>query len=79
MVYSLNMGQFNGNFDKYATEFKLAQACCGININSILVDALQRGVTNHLTVMMTAAALPDRKSTRLNSSHDELSRMPSSA
>ena len=52
------MNQFNGNFDQYATAFKLAQACCGININSILVDALQRGVTNQLAIMMTATALP---------------------
>ena len=58
-IYSLNMDQFNGDFDKYSTVFKLAQACCGVNDDSILVDALQQGVTQQLTVMMTAAALPD--------------------
>ena len=53
------MDQFNGDFDEYSTAFKLAQACCGVDDDSILVDALQRGVTQQLTVMMTAAALPD--------------------
>ena len=58
-VYSLNMDQFNGDFDEYSTAFKLAQARCGVDDDSILVDALQRGVTQQLAVMMTAAALPD--------------------
>ena len=58
-VYSLSMDQFNGDFDEYSTAFKLAQACCGVDDNSILVDTLQRGVTQQLAVMMTAAALPD--------------------
>ena len=58
-VYSLNMDQFNGDFDEYSTTFKLAQVCCGVNDDRILVDALQRGVTQQLAVMMTAAALPD--------------------
>ena len=53
------MDQFNGDFDKYATTFKLAQACSGVNLDSILVDALQQGVTNQLAVMMTATTLPD--------------------
>ena len=52
------MDQFNGNFDQYSTAFKLAQVHSGVNINSILVDALQRGVTNQLAIMMTAATLP---------------------
>ena len=52
------MDQFNGDFDLYATTFRLAQACSGIDLNSILVDTLQQGVTNQLTVMMTAATLP---------------------
>ena len=60
-VYSLNMDQFNGDFDKYSTAFKLAQVHCGVDDNSILVDALQQGVTQQLAVMMTAAALPDRQ------------------
>ena len=58
-VYSLNMDQFNGDFDEYSTAFKLAQACCRVNDDSILVDALQRGVTQQLTVMMTATTLSD--------------------
>ena len=58
-AYSLNMSQFNGDFDEYSTTFKLAQACCRVDDNSILVDALQQGVTQQLAVMMTAAALPD--------------------
>ena len=60
-VYSLNMDQFNGDFDEYSTAFKLAQARCRVDDDSILVDALQRGVTQQLAVMMTAAALPDRQ------------------
>ena len=44
-VYSLSMDQFNRDFDEYSTTFKLAQACCGVDDDSILVDALQRGVT----------------------------------
>ena len=60
-VYSLNMDQFNGDFDEYSMAFKLAQACCGVDDGSILVDALQQGVTQQLAVMMTAAALPDRQ------------------
>ena len=53
------MDQFNGYFDQYTTAFKLAQACSGIDIDSILVDALQRGVTNQLAIMMTTTALPE--------------------
>ena len=58
-VYSLSMDQFNGDFDQYATTFRLAQARSRIDLNSILVDALQQGVTNQLAVMMTTAALPE--------------------
>ena len=58
-VYSLNMDQFNGDFDEYSTAFKLAQACCRVDDDSILVDTLQWGVTQQLAVMMTDAALPD--------------------
>ena len=53
------MDQFKEDFDEYSTAFKLAQARCGVDDNSILVDALQQGVTHQLAVMMTAAALPD--------------------
>ena len=53
------MDQFNRDFDKYSTTFKLAQVRCGVDDDSILVDTLQQGVTQQLTVMMTATALPD--------------------
>ena len=55
------MDMFNRDFDKYATIFKLAQAHCGVDLDSILIDALQQGVTNQLAVMMTAATLPQRQ------------------
>ena len=58
-VYSLNMDQYNGDFNECSTTFKLAQACYRVDDDSILVDALQREVTQQLMVMMTAAALPD--------------------
>ena len=35
------MDQFNGDFDHYATTFRLAQACSGVDLDSILVDTLQ--------------------------------------
>ena len=40
-IYSLSMDQFNSDFDQYATAFRLAQAHSGVDLNSILVDALQ--------------------------------------
>ena len=40
-VYSLSMDQVNEDFDKYSTAFKLAQARCRVDNDSILVDALQ--------------------------------------
>ena len=52
------MEDFQGNFNKYASTFKLAQVHSGINNDSILVDTLQQGVPNQLAIMMTAAALP---------------------
>ena len=58
-IYFLNMDMFNGDFDEYATTFKLAQVHSGVDLDSILVDTLRQGVTNQLTVMMTAAALPN--------------------
>ena len=57
-VYSLSMDQFNSNFDQYVTAFRLAQVCSRIDLDSILADTLQSGVTNQLAIMMTAAALP---------------------
>ena len=52
------MEQFNSDFDWYTSAFRLAQACSRINLDSILVDTLQQGVTNQLATMMTTAALP---------------------
>ena len=40
-IYSLSMDQFNGDFNQYTTTFRLAQACSGVDMDSILVDALQ--------------------------------------
>ena len=40
-VYSLSMDQFKEDFDEYSTAFKLAQARCRVDNDSILVDALQ--------------------------------------
>ena len=40
-VYSLNMDMFNRDFDEYATAFKPAQACSRVDLDSILIDALQ--------------------------------------
>ena len=53
------MDQFNSDFNEYSTTFQLAQASRGVNDDSILMDALQQGVTNQLAVMMIAAALPE--------------------
>ena len=55
------MDQFNRGFDKYSITFKLAQAYSRVDDDSILIDTLQRGVTNQLAVMMTATILPDRQ------------------
>ena len=60
-IHTLNMEMFKGDFDKYATTFCLAQGRSGVNDNAILVDALQRGVSNQLAMMMTATALPSRQ------------------
>ena len=40
-IYSLSMDQFNSDFDQYATAFRLTQAHSGVDLNNILVDALQ--------------------------------------
>ena len=47
------------SMNTYATTFKLAQARSGVDLDSILVDTLQWGVTNQLAVMMTATVLPE--------------------
>ena len=57
-IYSLSMNQLNGDFDQYSIAFKIAQARSEIHDNHLLIDALQRGVTYQLAVMMTRATLP---------------------
>ena len=57
-VYSLSMEQFKGDFNQYASTFRLAQVYSGIYLDSILVDTLQWGVSNQLAMMMTSTALP---------------------
>ena len=44
-IYSLSMDQFWGDFDQYATAFRLAQACSGIDADNILVNALCQACT----------------------------------
>ena len=76
-VYSLSMDQFNRDFDEYSTAFKLAQAHCRVDDDSILVDALQRGVTQQLTIMMTTAALPDGQERLAGSGNNGLTKQES--
>lgn len=52
------MEMFNGDFNEYTTAFRLAQGRSRVDDNSILVDALQKGASHQLAMMMTAAALP---------------------
>ena len=52
------MKQLNEDFDKYSIAFKLAQAQSKVNDDRLLIDALQRGISYDLAVMMTRAALP---------------------
>ena len=76
-VYSLSMDQFNGDFNEYSTTFKLAQACSGVDDSSILIDALQRGVTQQLTIMMTATALPDSQERLVGNENSGLTKLES--
>ena len=55
--------------------FYFANVACGIH----LLDAMVRHGVKKLIFSSTAAVYGDRKSTRLNSSHIQKSRMPSSA
>ena len=57
-MYSLSMKQFDGDFDQYSIAFKLTQAQSKVHDDHLLIDALQRGVSYQLAVMMTGAALP---------------------
>ena len=52
------MKQLNGDFEKHSVAFKLAQARSEIYDDHLLIDALQRGVSYDLAVMMTGAAKP---------------------
>ena len=53
------MDQFDSDFDQYVTAFRQAQVCSRVDLDSILVDVLQWGVTNQLAVMMTTTTLPE--------------------
>ena len=55
------MKQFNRDFDQYSVAFKLAQGQSGLNNDRLLVDALQRGVSYQLAVMMTGVPLSDEQ------------------
>ena len=45
----------------------------------VVGGSLLVAVCAHITIPLPGTPVPDRKSTRLNSSHSDLSRMPSSA
>ena len=59
----------------------IAQACAVAGIRVVMVDIAQAAVDKGLATVGKSLdrLLQDRKSTRLNSSHALLSRMPSSA
>ena len=66
----------------------LVSAAAGSGKTAVLVERIIKRITDEqhpvdvdrlLVVTFTNAAASDRKSTRLNSSHDRQSRMPSSA
>ena len=58
---SLTMKQFNGDFDQYSIAFKLTQGQSGLDNDQLLVNALQRGVSYQLAVMMTGVLLSDKQ------------------
>ena len=49
------------------------------NVGVVVVEGLQAGTNMLCVITENNEAFKDRKSTRLNSSHGKLSRMPSSA
>ena len=53
--------------------------CIGKVAYKLALPPTLAGVHNVFHVSMLRKYIPDRKSTRLNSSHSEISRMPSSA
>ena len=55
------MKQFNGDFDQYSVAFKLAQGQSRLDDDQLLVDALQRGISYQLAVMMTRVPLTDEQ------------------
>ena len=54
-------------------------ACCYSNLFNRLSGRVGRVIYYQVGDHLYARAAPDRKSTRLNSSHEFVSRMPSSA
>ena len=58
---SLTMKRFNGDFDLYSVAFKLTQGQSRLDDDQFLVDALQRGVSYQLAVMMTGVPLTDEQ------------------
>ena len=48
-IYSFTMDQFNGNFDQYATAFKLTQAHSSIDINGVIVQGLDLIFSPHFS------------------------------
>ena len=61
----------------------IARECCGLPLAITIVGAAMRRKTKvelwEDALKELQRSVPDRKSTRLNSSHSTLSRMPSSA
>ena len=55
------MKQFNRDFDQYSVAFKLAQGQSRLDNDQLLVDALQRGVSYQLAVMMTGVLLTNEQ------------------
>ena len=55
------MKQFNRDFDQYSVAFKLAQGQSRLNDDRLLVNALQRGVSYQLAVMMTGVLRTDEQ------------------
>ena len=51
----------------------------GYNIDSLAVGPTENPTVSRMTIVLNLEGHADRKSTRLNSSHEWISRMPSSA
>ena len=68
-------GQKAEAFKKRFSQFELSNERWGVRIENIFADCFKAGYDNVLLI----GSRTDRKSTRLNSSHTDISRMPSSA